>query len=69
MHFYDIISVLFCGSFFVEVVDIKEHCACIKFCFRLGKSVVATHKMLKQLLGEDVLGQMQTYDLFKEFNP
>jgi hypothetical protein len=47
------------------MVDVKEQRVCIKFCFKLGKSAAKTQKMLKQAFGDDALGQVQTYDWFK----
>jgi hypothetical protein len=44
------VFVLFCDFFFVEMVDKKEQRVCIKFCFKLGKSVAGTHQMIKKHL-------------------
>lgn len=44
-------SVLFCNLFFIEMVDVKEQCVCVKFYFKPDKSVVETHKILKQAAG------------------
>jgi hypothetical protein len=49
------------------MVDVKERCVCIKFCFKLGKSAAKTHQMIKQAFGDEALGQMQTYDCFNRF--
>jgi hypothetical protein len=59
--------VSFCDFFSFEMADVKGHRVCIKFCFKLGKNATKTHKMLKQVFGEDALGQTQTYDWFNRF--
>jgi hypothetical protein len=49
------------------MVDVKEQCVCIKFCFKLGKSAAKTHQNIKQEFGNDALDQTQTYDWFNRF--
>jgi hypothetical protein len=49
------------------MVNMKEQRVCIKFCFKLGKSVAKTHQMIKQAFGDDALGETQTYDWFNRF--
>jgi hypothetical protein len=44
------------------MVDVKEQHACIKFCFKLGKSAAKTQQVIKQAPGDEALGQMQTCD-------
>lgn len=44
---------------------LTEQRRCIKFCFKLGKTSVVTHKMLVKAFGNDALGQAQTYDWLK----
>jgi len=36
----------------------------VLFCLQLGNSVAKTQKMLKPALGDDILGQTQTYNWF-----
>jgi hypothetical protein len=48
------------------MADLREQSLCIKFCFKLGKTAVETHQMLKQAFG-DSLGQTQTCDWYKHF--
>jgi len=40
------------------MIDVKEQRICIKFHFKLGN--MAPHKMLKEVFGDNVLGQTQT---------
>lgn len=53
--------------FSVEMVEVKGQNVRVKFCFKLGKIVAKTHKMLIQVFGGDALDQKQTYDWFKWF--
>jgi len=46
--------------------DVKEYRICIKFCFNHGKTAWK-HTILKEALGENALGQMQTCEWFKRF--
>jgi hypothetical protein len=66
MHFYNVVFVLFCDFFFVEM-DMKEQRVCIKFCFRLGKSAAKSTQRIKQAFDDDALGQTQIYDWFNRF--
>jgi len=47
------------------MIDVKVQRICIKFHFKLGKMV--PHKMLKEVFGDNALGQTQTYKSFKRF--
>jgi hypothetical protein len=38
-----------------EMADLKEQCICVKFCFRLGKTVSETHEMLKTAFGDNAM--------------
>jgi hypothetical protein len=49
------------------MTDEKEQWICIKFCFKLGKTVSETHRILKEEFGNNALGQKQTYEWFKGF--
>jgi hypothetical protein len=50
-----------------KITDVKEQGICIKFCFKLGKTALETHRMLKETFGDNVLNQMQTNKWFKCF--
>jgi hypothetical protein len=45
----------------------KEQRICVKFCFRLGKTVAETYSMLREAYGIDALSQTMTYELFINF--
>ncbi|PNF17937.1 hypothetical protein B7P43_G14737 [Cryptotermes secundus] len=47
------------------MADLREQRACIKFCFKLGKTAAETHEILKQDFGDNSLGQAQAYDWYK----
>ena len=49
------------------MTDVKKQRMCIKFCFKLGKTVSETHRMFEEAFGDNVLGQTQTYEWFKRF--
>ena len=38
-------------SAIVEIVDFREQSACIKFCFKLGKTATECYEMLKTAFG------------------
>jgi hypothetical protein len=44
------------------MADLREHCVCMKFCFKFRKTAAERHQMLKQVFGDSSLGQTQTYD-------
>jgi hypothetical protein len=48
------------------MTDVKEQWICIKFCFKLGKMAVETHRM-QEAFGDNALGQTQTNEWFKHF--
>jgi len=48
-RFYNVMIVLF-GYIFVEMVDMKKQCFCIKFCFKLGQSAAKLTKCLRKHL-------------------
>lgn len=50
-----------------EMADFQEQSVCIKFCFRLCKSVTETHEVLKQAFGKIALGCMQTLEQHLHF--
>ena len=39
-------------SAIIEMADFLEKCACIKFCFKLGKTATECYEMLKTTFGE-----------------
>jgi hypothetical protein len=47
------------------MTDVEEQRICIKFCFKLGKMAVGTHKMLKEAFGDNALGLTQTNEWLK----
>ena len=49
-------------SAIIEMVDFREESACIKLCFKLGKTVTEYYEMLKTAFGEQAMG------LHKHFN-
>ena len=46
-----------------------EQRICIKFCFKIGKTVTETYQLLQQAYGEDKMGRTQVFDRFRRFNP
>jgi hypothetical protein len=49
------------------MTDVKEQWIGIKFCIKLGKTALETHKMFKKAFGYNALGHRQTYEWFKCF--
>ena len=49
----------------IEMADVKEQRICIKFCFKLNKTAAETHRMLKEVFGEQALSQARTFEWFK----
>jgi len=49
------------------MADIREQRACVKFCFRLGKTATECYKMLKTAFGEQAMGRSQTFQWFSWF--
>jgi len=43
------------------MTDVKKQWICTKFCFKLGKTALETHRMLKEAFGDNALGQTHTY--------
>ena len=54
-------------SVIIEMADFREQCACIKFCFRLGKIAAECYEMLKTAFGEQAMGRSQTFQWFSRF--
>ena len=67
-----VFSVHFCGACLLsyrpaKMTDVKDQWICTKFCFKLGKMAWETYRMLKEVFGDNALGQTQTYERFTHF--
>ena len=51
----------------IEMVDFREQRACIKFCFKLGKTATKCYEMLKTAFQEQAMGRSQTFQWFSQF--
>ena len=49
------------------MADFHEQRACIKFCFKLGKTATECYEMLKTAFGEQAMGRSQTFHWFSRF--
>lgn len=49
------------------MADFHEQRACIKFCFKLGKTATECYEMLKTAFGEQAMGHSQTFQWFSRF--
>ena len=49
------------------MADFHEQSACIKFCFKLGKTATECYEMLKTAFGEQAMGRSQTFQWFTRF--
>ena len=54
-------------SAIIEMADFQEQCACVKFCFKLGKTATECYEMLKTAFGEQAVGCSQTFQWFSRF--
>ena len=54
-------------SAIIEMADFREEIACIKFCFKLGKTAAVCCEMLKTAFGEQAMGRSQTFQWFSLF--
>ena len=54
-------------SAFTKMADFCEQRACIKFCFKLGKTATECYEMLKIAFGEQAMGRFQTFQWFSWF--
>ena len=54
-------------SAIIKMADFREQRACIKFCFRLGKTATGCYEMLKTAFGEQATGHSQTFQWFSRF--
>ena len=50
-----------------KMTDVKGQEICSNFCFKFGNKASETHRMLKETLGDNAVGQTQTYERFKVF--
>jgi hypothetical protein len=50
-----------------EMADFREQRACIKFCFKLGKTATECYETLKTAFGEQAMGRSQTFQWFSQF--
>ena len=51
----------------IELADFREQRACIKFCFKLGKTATECYEMLETDFGEQAMGCSQTFQWFSRF--
>jgi hypothetical protein len=42
--------------------DFQEQRVCVKFCFKLGKTVLETFRMLKQAFGDEAMSRTHTHE-------
>ena len=54
-------------SAIIEMADFREQRACIKFCFKLGKTAAEYYEMLKTAFGEQAMVRSQTFQWFSQF--
>ena len=54
-------------SAIIEMADFREQRACIKFCFKFGKTATECYEMLKTAFGEQAMGRSQTFQWFSRF--
>ena len=47
--------------------DFREQRACIKFCFKLGKTATECYEMLKTAFGEQAMGRSQAFQWYSRF--
>jgi len=49
------------------MADFCEQRACIKFCFKLGKTITECYERLNTASGEQAMGRSQTFQWFSRF--
>jgi hypothetical protein len=49
------------------MTDFKEQHICIKFYFKVGKTIMETCDMLKLAFGEKTMSRTQTFEWFSKF--
>ena len=56
-----------CVSANIEMADVKEQRICNKVYFKLIKTAAESHRMLKEVFGDQALRQARTFEWFKNF--
>ena len=51
-------------SAIIEMADFREQRACIKFCFKLGKTATECYEMSKTVFGKQAMGRSQIFVVF-----
>jgi len=54
-------------SAIIKMADFRKQRACIKFCFKLGKTATECYEMLKTAFGEQAMGRSQTFQWLSRF--
>ena len=54
-------------SVIIEMADFHEQRACVKFCFKLGKTATECYEMLKTAFGGKAMGRSLTFQWFSRF--
>ena len=54
-------------SAIIEMADFREQRACIKFCFKLGKTATECYEILKTAFREQAIARSQTFQWFSRF--
>ena len=54
-------------SAIIEKAYFREQRACIRFCFKLGKTATECYEMSKTAFGEQAIGRSQTFQCFSRF--
>jgi hypothetical protein len=54
-------------SAIIEMADFREQRACIRFCFKLGKTATECYEMMKTAFGEQAMVHSQTFHWFSRF--
>jgi len=54
-------------SAIIKMADFREQRACIRFCFKLGKTATECYEMSKTAFGDRAMGSSQTFQCFSRF--
>jgi len=54
-------------SAIIEMADFRQLRACIKFCFKLGKTATECYEILKTAFAIQAMGRSQTFQWFSRF--
>ena len=49
------------------MMDLEEQRVCVKFCFKFGKTVTETWKMLQQAFGDECMSRTQCFEWYSRF--